>query len=238
MLALSAILAGPYVWELARAARRHRQWFLLAAAAALLGYIGAAYWASYPFMGARLVFLLPLLLVAVATGIGESGRLGTLFGVALFAANAGGVWSYFEVRDLLNIAYVAPQPQIATSIALRSLPANTVVWVDGLTVDDTVLAYYLPVGFAVRVLRSSADADAAWNQLQQSPSIRHVWFISSDISPGGAFEQLERRMMDSWRYHALHPYVPASGTYRLALRFAMRVAEPPQYIYRVWEFRR
>lgn len=240
LLGLSALLAAPYLWVLIRGARTHRQWMLPAATVALLGYIGAAHWVSYPFMGARLLFLLPLCLVAVAAGIGELGHVGTVFGVALFAANAGGVWSYFETRDILNVAYVAPHRQIATLIALRSSPADTLVLVDGLNVDDTVLTDYLPLNFAVRVLRSAADADAAWTGLQTNPGIRHVWFVRSphDISGGLAFEKLQQRMMGSWFSHTLHPFVPASAIQRAVMKYTMHMARPPAYVYEVWEFRR
>jgi len=44
--------------------------------------------------------------------------------------------------------------------------------------------------------------------------------------------------MGAWYNHAMHPYVPASAAYRLALRLMMRVPQPPRYIYEVWEFRR
>jgi len=240
LLALSAIVAGPYLWILAGTARAHRQWLLPSATLALLGYAGAAYWVSYPFMGARLLFLLPLFIVTVAAGIVETGRLGTVFGVALFAAGAGGVWSYFEARDMINIAYVAPQQQIAGAIARRSVPADTVVWVDGLNMDEAVLAYYLPAGFAVRVLRSGSDAGAAWNEVEGNPGVRHVWFLRSqqDTSPGQTFEKLEKRMLDSWHYRTLYPYVPAPAAYRLVLTLVMRVAQPPRYLYQLWEFRR
>jgi hypothetical protein len=207
---------------------------------ALLGYIGAAHWVSYPFMGARLLFLLPLLLVAVAAGIGELGRVGTVFGVALFAANAGGVWAYFKTSDILNVAYLAPNRQIAALIAVRSSPADTLVLVDGLNVDAAALADYLPLNFALGVLRSPADAVAAWNILQTNPRIRHVWFLQSphDISAGQAFEKLQRQMMGAWYSHTLHPYVPTSAIQRWGMKHAMHIAQPPGYVYEVWEFRR
>ena len=244
LLALTAILAVPYLWLLIRTGRKHSQWLLPAAATALLGYVGAAHWVSYPFMGARLLFLLPLLLVAVATGIGESGRFGTICGIALFLAatkcRQAACGPIFETRDMINIAYIAPHREIAATIALRSLPADTVVWVDGLNVDDSVLSYYLPPAFTVRVLRSAADADAAWSELEHNPGIRHIWFIRNphDISPGHAFEKLEERMLTTSHVRTLHPYVPASETYRTALKLIMHDPHPPRYIYQVWEFRR
>jgi hypothetical protein len=234
LLALTAILVVPYIWILVRAARNHRQWLWPAATLALLAYIGAAYWFAYPFMGAHLLFLLPLLMLAVATGIEESGRLGLVFGVALFAAQAGGVWYYFEARDMINIAYLTPNRQMAATIALHSLPANTMVWVDGLNLDATIFGYYLPVNFPLRVLRSPADADAASNEVERNPAILHVWFIRNDDS----FDQLEKRMTGNFHYHALHPYVAAPATYRLGLRYVMHEPEAPRYIYQVWEFRR
>jgi hypothetical protein len=241
LLALSALLIAPYVWVLVRgAASAGREWALPAATVALLAYIGAAHEVSYPFMGTRLLFLLPLTLLGVAAGIGKLGHIGTVFGVALFAANAGGVWSYFEVHDILNIAYLAPHQRIATLIAFRSKPADTVVWVDGLNVDDTVLAYYLPAGYPVRVLRSAADADAAWAELEQNSRIQHVWFLrnSQDHSAGHVFEKLEERVRGSWHSHAMYPYVSSPPVYRAAAKAVMHVARPPQYIYELWEFLR
>lgn len=186
LLVLSVALAGPYLWVVLRGARTQRQWLLPAATVALLAYIGAAHWVSYPFMGARLLFLLPLLLVAVAAGIGELGHVGTVFGVALFAANAGGVWYYFETRDILNVAYVAPSRQVAALISVRSSPADTLVLVDGLNLDGAALADYLPLNFALHVLQSSEDAAATWSFLESNPRVRHVWFLQSPHDISGA----------------------------------------------------
>ena len=191
-------------------------------------------------LGARLPFMLPLLLVAAAAGLASWRRVGTVFGVALFAANAGGVWAYFNTSDILNIAYVAPSRQIAALIAVRSSPADTLVLVDGLNVDAAVLADYLPLNFALGVLRSPADATTAWSILQSNPRIRHVWFLQSphDISAGHAFEKLQGRMMGAWYSHTLHPYVRASAIQRWVMKYAMHIAAPPGYVYEVWEFRR
>lgn len=240
LLVFSALLALPYLWMLALGARLNRPWLLPAATVALLGYIGAAHSVSYPFMGGSLLFLLPLCMVAVSAGIAESGRVGTVFGIALFAANAGGVWSYFEARDILNLAYVAPNQRVVASIILRSSPADTMVWVDGLTVDDRVFQYYLPLNFSVRVLRSAADADAAWSELQGNAGIRHLWFLRNpnDLSTGRAFEKLEQRTMGLFYAHMFHPYVLAPVAYRDMLKYVMHVKQPAGYAYGAWEFRR
>lgn len=244
LLPVTALLALPCLWLFLAGARELRSWVLPAACAALIAYLGATRWVSYPFMGARLLFFLPLFLMAVASGIVSKRKVGLVLGVLLFGANLAGVWSYFGGRDILNIGYLAPHQKIAREIVLHSNPADTVVWVDGLNIDAGVLEYYLPPTFRVRLLETSESVAAAKAELE-SPGIRHVWFVRNphDISPGHVFGKLEDEMKTRWYNHSLHPYVPFSQTHLailhgLAALHREEWSNPPRYVYEVWEFRR
>ena len=68
MLPVTALLAIPVAWLLWTGARSARTWLLPAAVTALIGFAGVAGWVSYAFGPARLLFLLPLALLAIAAG--------------------------------------------------------------------------------------------------------------------------------------------------------------------------
>lgn len=242
LLPVTVLLAVPCLWLFFSGARRRWNWFLPALGAAAIAYLGATRWVSYPFMGARLLFLLPLFVVAIAAGVESKRRVGTVLGVILFGANLAGVWSYFGARDILNIGYLAPHRKIAAEIVLHSNPADTVVWIDSLNIDAGVLEYYLPKDFRIRLLDTPESVAAARAELD-SGTVRHVWFVRNphDISPGHVFGKLEDEMKVKWYNHSLHPYVPFSPTH-LAIMHGMAMLHhdewrnPPRYMYEVWEF--
>jgi hypothetical protein len=214
-----------------------------AAVADGVGFLGATRWVSYSFMGGRLLFLLPLFVLAAAAGISSKGRLGTILGVLLFLTNLAGVWGYFGARDILNIAYLTPYQEIARDIVLHSSPDNTMVWIDGVNLDGSALEYYLPKTFKVRVLTPRSTAGALVEL--QNTSIQHVWFVRNphDISTGHAFVKLEQEMATTWDNRTLHPYVPFSPTHLVILRAMATLLHgewknPPRYGQEVWEFRR
>ena len=151
MLPVTALLAIPVAWLLWTGARTTRTWMLPVVVTTLLGFAGVAGWVSYAFVPARLLFLLPLALLAIAAGAYSAPRAGSVIAAALLAANLVGIGSYFEARDLLNIGYLAPLDRIALDIAGSSSPADTIVLVDGPNLSGVVLDYYLP-GFSVRYL--------------------------------------------------------------------------------------
>jgi uncharacterized membrane protein len=236
MLPVTALLAIPVLWLLYAGARSARSWLVPAAVTALIGFAGVAGWVSYAFGPARLLFLLPLALLAIAAGAYHAPRAGSVIAGALLAANLVGIASYFEARDLLNIGYLAPMDRIARDIAGDSSPADTIVLVDGPNLSGVVLAYYLP-GFSTRQIYTAEDADAARREIA-NPTIRHVWFLRNprDVTPGHVLERLETDLRRSWSGQ-MHPYVSFSPTHKILMRAAnMQVAS--DWMYAAWEFRR
>jgi hypothetical protein len=240
MLPVTALLAVPVAWLLwmgVRAgARAARAWLLPVTVTALIGFAGVAGWVSYAFGPARLLFLLPLAVLAIARGAESSPRAGNVIAGALLTANLIGIGSYFEARDLLNIGYLAPMDRIARDIAASSSAADTLVLVDGPNLSGVVLEYYLP-GFTTRQIFTAKDAEAARRELG-NPAIRHVWFLRNprDVTPGNVLEQMEMDLRKSYSGQ-LHPYVAFSPTH-IALMRAMHVQVSSDWMYAAWEFRK
>jgi hypothetical protein len=236
MLPVTAVLAIPAVWLLWTGARSARPWLLPAAITALIGFAGVAGWVTYAFGPARLLFLLPLPMLAIAAGAHYNPRAGTVIASALLVANVVGIGSYFEARDLLNIGYLAPMDRIARSIARSSSPADTIVLVDGPNLSGVVLEYYLP-GFSTRQIFTEQDAEAARREIA-NPAIRHVWFLRNprDVTPDHVLERLETEMRASLP-SKLHPYVSFSPTHKALMRI-MNVQVSSDWMYASWEFRK
>jgi len=236
MLPVTALLAIPVLWLLWMGAGTARAWLFPIAVTALIGFAGMAGWVSYAFGPARLVFLLPLALLAIAGGAYRAPRAGTVIAGALLAANVVGIGSYFRARDLLNIGYLAPMDRIARDIAARSSRADTVVLLDGPNLSGVVLEYYLP-GFSTRQILTAQDADAVRRELG-NPGIRHVWFLRNphDVTPGHVLEQMENELRASWPGQ-LHPYVSFSPTHKVLMRL-MNVQVSSDWMYAAWEFRK
>ena len=240
MLPVTALLAIPVAWlawmGLTIGTRAARLWLFPAAATALIGFAGVAGWVSYAFGPARLLFLLPLALLAIAAGAHRRPRSGLIIAGALLAANLVGIESYFQARDLLNIGYLAPMDRIAKDIAHGSSPADTLVLVDGPNLSGTVLEYYLP-GFSTRQIFTLQDAASALQEIA-NPAIRHVWLLRNprDVTPDHVLQQLETGLRKSWSGQ-LHPYMPFAAVHQ-ALMSAMNVRASSDWMYAAWEFRK
>jgi mannosyltransferase len=236
MLPVTALLAIPVAWLLWTGARVTRAWFLPAAVTALIGFAGVAGWVTYAFGPARLLFLLPLALLAIAAGAYRASRAGGMIAAAVLAANVIGISSYFQARDLLNIGYLAPMDRIAQDIVRSSSPADTLVLVDGPNLSGVVLEYYLP-GFSTRQIFTEQDAESAWREVN-NPAIRHVWFMRNprDVTPGHVLEQMETDLRKSFS-RQLHPYLYFSSTHKTLMRL-MNVQVSSGLMYGAWEFRK
>jgi len=235
MLPVSALLAIPVLWLLWMGAKVARDWVAPAVVMAVIGFGGVAGWVSYAFGPARLLFLLPVVLLAIAAGVNYAPRLGTVIAGALLAANLVGIASYFGARDLLNIGYLAPMESIARDIADNSSPADTLVLVDGANLSGSVLEYYLP-GFTTRQISTAQDADAARLAIA-NPGTRRVWFLRNphDVTPGHIMEHSENDLLRV-REGSLHRYTPFSPTQKALMR-AANIQVSTDWLYAAWEFR-
>ena len=242
LLPVTALLGVACLWLLLAGARLRREWMWPALLTAAVAYLGVTRWASVPFVSARLLFLLPLFLIALSAGVTIRRRLGVLLGVALVGVNIVGIVAYFHVSDILNVAYTTPSENMAKEIASHSDPADTMVWVDGLNFDDTTLEHYLP-NFQLRELTTPESITAAIVELNAGTT-RHVWFIRSthDISPEHGFETLESQMSEKWPEHTWHPYLKLSPTHLAVMNSLARLRHDDrsrrEYMYQMWEFRR
>jgi len=244
LLPITLLLALPCLWLFVSGARLRREWLWPGVFAAAVAFLGAAHWVTTPFMGARLLFLLPLFLLAVAGGVVAKGRVGFVLGGVLIAADVAGIGAYFQAKDILNLAYLIPNQQIAADIAQHSRPEDTVVWIDDINFDEETLAFFLPKNLRVRALESPESIAAAHHDLE-SGKIRHVWLVRSvhDITPGHVFEESESQMMATWPEHSLRYYLELSPTHRAILRVLellrhQNQSQPRQYMYQAMEFQR
>src|ERR1035438_10126837 len=107
VLVLGALLL-PLVAAVAwRGARRTPEVAWLAAALGVIGFIGVARWVSYPFVPARMLFVLPFFLLLVAQGSSQGAahgatqgaggrRWGNLAVAAMLLLSLSGIWCYFH----------------------------------------------------------------------------------------------------------------------------------------------
>lgn len=192
----------------------------LALGAALIGYVGVARWSSYPFVPARMLFLLPFFVIAVARGVGDRGA------VALAIAQVVALVAWAQ-GHLLNRGYAAPHREMAAAIA----PCDRLV-VDTANSDDFALRRYLPPGCEVLPVATDAQAGAARDVVNGAPF--WYWRNTHDVT-GGVHSRLatllaaEHTAERTW-------FAPYTGPERLLMR-ATGWAETPthQFVLERWE---
>ncbi|MFZ5476432.1 MAG: hypothetical protein ACOZNI_06605 [Myxococcota bacterium] len=217
-------IAVPFVlWAAARGARDAPLLPALIAVAAL-GYWGVSRWSSYPFVPARMLFLLPLFVVAVARGLGNTGT------VALVGLHAVAIAAWTDGR-LLNRGYATPHREMAAAIHPCEL-----VLVDTANSDDTALRRFLPDGCEVVGVADDAQAEAA--RARAGDRAFWYWRNTHDVTGGvhvrlaarlaethvaetrtfGAYSGAERMLMAAtgWKERPTHQFVlewwePADG---------------------------
>jgi hypothetical protein len=207
----------------------------VAGVTAVIAYLGAAAWVSFPFVGARLLFLLPFYLLWLARGREANPRLGTLILGGILVVSTGARTSYFQKRDFLNQGYLVPFHEIASHIEQRSAGRPALVLVDGYNTDPAPLLAALEGGATVIKIRGEAAGQQASEQIQ-SGEAEVVWFLRNthDVSPGGVVSALENGITARYESHPIF-YVPYSAADRVAARMLGWPAEPA-FHYQLTEF--
>ena len=167
--------------------RQFAAWLAIAASA---GYLGVARWVSYPFIPARLLWLLPFLSLAVALGISRLPR--PLFrngvAVAVLLSYAASDVLYFRRENFLNPGYAAPLSEIAATLNANAQPDDLIL-VDSYNTDFQALQLYL-TGPAPVIVLDRAGGSTARNRV---PAARTVWIVRNtrDVSPGLATTEVQ-----------------------------------------------
>ena len=83
---------------------------------AVIGYLGVSRAVSYPFIPARMIFVLPFAYLLLVGGAGAKPAVGRLLLSAMLIVCGVSVWSYFRVENFLNRDYAGPFKDIVHDI--------------------------------------------------------------------------------------------------------------------------
>lgn len=217
---ISMLLAVPFLALLLvclrDTVRRRDAAFGLFVVAALLGYYGVSRWVSYPFIPARLLWLLPFVWAGVAAQPEAWKGWRRVAVLCLLLGNALSLASYFVKQHYLNKGYAAPLREIAAEV--RAQGGGT-VYVDTFNTDATSFAYYAGRAFPVRFL----------NEAPASAVNGRIWVLRNthDVSPGGVSAKTEA-VLCSGKAMVRRGYVRYDRWQRTAMQ-AIGIDGPPQY---------
>ena len=214
----------------ARTPEFSRRLAALLAIAACVGYLGVARWVSYPFIPARLLWLLPFLSLAAALGISHLPwpPIRTAVAGAVLLSYLSSDILYLRRENFLNPGYTAPLPEIAVTLNAKAHPDDLIL-VDGYNTDFQALQLYLTGPAPVIVLDQRTASTARGRVL----TARAVWIVRNtrDVSPGHSTTGAQSAACAgrSRRDTLLDPYAPWQ-------RFALKIAgiQPaPEYFYQL-----
>jgi hypothetical protein len=235
-------LVAAVVW---RGARRTPEVAWLGAALGAIGFIGVARWVSYPFVPARMLFVLPFFLLLVAQGAAQGAtqgtggrRWGSLAVAAMLLLSLSGIWCYFQKTGFRNKQYPIPMQEIAGRILRDSPAGESAILVDS-TNSDPVALFYALGGQRPCLRTGMAETPAALTRLLADPRIRTVWFLRNthDVSPAELNAQFEARLRPGMT-ETVHPYEPYTQLERLLMGTLAGNHEAPRYFHELLEFRR
>ncbi|MCU1235584.1 MAG: rane protein-like protein [Candidatus Solibacter sp.] len=234
MLVLGGALLIPLAaWLVWSGARRTPELAWIAGLLAAIGFIGVARWVSYPFVPARLLFVLPFFVMLIARGAESRGKAGGVAIAALLALSLCGIACYFGKAGFRNKQYPIPMHEIAQEILSHSTADDSVTLVDSTNSDPIAMEYELKGRPFLQTSRPGTQA--AIDRALADPRIRTVWFLRNthDVSPeqwNAHFDaELRTRMQAS--IHSYQPYTPLE----LAL---IRRPNAPRYFHELIEYHR
>jgi uncharacterized membrane protein len=196
---------------------------------AAIAYFGAARWVTWPFLAARLLWLLPFLMFALALGILRCAPpIRRIVATAILASFAFSAALYFRREDYANLGYTAPVREIAARIKLEA-SARDLILIDEYNTDVDAIQYYLRGYF--KTFRVSAETVALVRTL--IPPAPAVWIVRNtrDVSPGHLLTAVQADACHGRRRSDVF-YERYSVWQRSALRW-IGGATAPEYFYEV-----
>ncbi len=201
------------------------------AVSAIIGYIGATRWVAWPFVPARLLWLLPFLVLALTIGLLRSSvalRYG--LAAAILLSYASSCVYYFRRENFINLGYVAPVREIANKLRTQASPRD-VILADAFNGDAEAIRHYLGSGFTFVGITGESAPQA--REVARGSGVGAVWIVRStrDISPGGLITSIEADVCKGRAsFETLYEPIPAWE------RAAMQIvtgAPAPEYFYRL-----
>jgi hypothetical protein len=192
--------------------------------AAAAGYAGVARWVSYPFIPARLLWLLPFLALAIGAGSRRRAWPAAL----LLVSGAFSTWFYFRGENYLNKGYAAPLRELATRLGSAAGPRDLVL-VDAYNTDGYAFLHYWRGSARAMVLFLDRESQAA----NLTFSARDVYIVRNarDISPGGLTTVLEKLACRD-RDKRVDLFLPYQAWQMEAMRF-VGLSHPPTHFYQL-----
>lgn len=228
--ALLIPLAAILVWS---GARRTTELAWMGGPLALIGFIGVARWVSYPFVPARLLFVLPFFLLLLARGAEFHRKTGRVAIAGMLLLSISGIVCYFQKTGFRNKEYPIPIGEIAADILRNSSAGDSAILVDSTNSDPVAMEYALPGRSLLQT--SQPGTQSAIDRALADPRIRTVWFLRNthDVSPAqwnaGFDGELRSRMRAT--VHSYEPYSPLE-------RYLMHRPDAPRYFQELIEYRR
>ena len=228
-IVVGGLVAPGLGWLLWKGARNDPAWLLYSLAVAFIAYLGAAAWVSFPFVGARLLFLLPLYLLWVLAGRAKQPRIGSLVCGGMILVSLGSLSSYFGKSNFLNQGYLVPFDEIATLIERESSEREAILLVDGYNTDPAPLLAAMRGKLPIVRIRDASSRSVAHAAIA-SGEWPKIWVLrnSHDISPGKALTALEAAASEQYRPER-RLFVPFSPMDRLVARWLGRNASSHHY---------
>jgi len=148
----------------------------LLAVAGIIGYAGATRWVSWPFVAARLLWLLPFATMAMAIGLTRLRTpLRRAVTVLLLVSFASSTVLYFRRENFANLGYASPVREIAERVKREAAPSDLIL-ADRYNTDYFALQFYLGTLRAVSMTAGVTVPSTAST----------IWVVRNtrDVSPG------------------------------------------------------
>jgi hypothetical protein len=235
LLLLAAATFVVALWLLLDGVRQYPRTAALAAILSAFGFAGVLRWVSYPFVPARMLFVLPFFLLLVVAGAGIRRRAGNFVLGSMLLLSITGIWCYFEGVAFRNKEYPMPLHKIAGYIQQNSTEANSLVLVDSADSDPVGLDYALENS---RTILRTTDPSTESMLKQRMRRVRTIWFLRNthEVEADAPNSRIEAELRQTMRPTIL--YYQQYTLLERGLMHLMGIQNPPWYAQELLEFKR